>query len=79
MKLTDEFKILDGKIKANQAHYNLDKEAANISALSSKELDKYEYLTGDDLALKPGPSEIKWPEYSPLAQIITKAIKEMIK
>ena len=48
-------------------------------ALSSKELDKYEYLTGDDLALKPGPSEIKWPEYSPLAQIITKAIKEMIK
>ena len=79
MKLTDEFEIRDDKIKANQAHYNLDKEAANISALSSNELDKYEYLAGDDLALKPGPSEIKWPEYSPLAQIITKAIKEIIK
>ena len=28
-------------------------------ALSSKELDKYEYLTGDDLALKPGTPDIK--------------------
>ena len=44
MKLTDEFEILDDKIKANQAHYNFDKEAANISALSSKELDKYIWL-----------------------------------
>ena len=34
MTLTDEAKILDGKIKANQAQYNLDIEAAKISALS---------------------------------------------
>ena len=46
MKLTDELKILDDKIKANQDQYNLDREAAKISALVSKELDKYEYLTG---------------------------------
>ena len=39
MTLTDEFKILDDKIKANQAQYNLDREAAKIFALSSKELD----------------------------------------
>ena len=78
MKLTDELKILDGKIKASRAHYNLDREAAKISALSSKELDKYEYLTGDDLALKPGTPDIKWAEYSSLARI-TKVIKEMIK
>ena len=37
------FKILDGKIKANQAQYDLDREAATIFALSSKELDKYEF------------------------------------
>ena len=37
MKLTDEVKILDDKIKANQAQYNLDREAAKISALPSKE------------------------------------------
>ena len=28
-------------------------EAAKISALSSDNLDKYEYLTGEDLGLKP--------------------------
>ena len=36
--LTDELQILDNKIKANQAHYNLDREAVKISALSSEEL-----------------------------------------
>ena len=57
MTLTDELKILNDKIKANQAQYDLDREAAKISALSSKELDKYEYLTGEDLGYKPGVVE----------------------
>ena len=52
MILTDELKILDDKIKGNQAQYNLDREAAKISSLSSKELDKYEYLTSEDLGYK---------------------------
>ena len=43
MKLTDELKILHGKIKVNQAQYNFSREAAKILALSSKNLDKYEY------------------------------------
>ena len=38
MTLTDELKILDDKIKANQAQYDLGREAAKISALSSKDL-----------------------------------------
>ena len=46
MTLTDEIKILDDKIKTKQSQYNLDREAAKISALSSDELEKYEYLTG---------------------------------
>ena len=37
-------KILDDKIKASQAQYDLDREVAKISALLSKELDKYQYL-----------------------------------
>ena len=57
MTLTDEFKILNDKIKAIQAQCDLDREAAKISALSSKELDKYEYLTGEDLGYKPGVVE----------------------
>ena len=57
MTLTDEFKILDEKIKANQAQYDLHREAAKISALLSTELDKYKYLTGEDLGYKPGVVE----------------------
>ena len=38
MKLTDEIKILEDKTKANQAQYDLGREAAKISSLSSKDL-----------------------------------------
>ena len=54
MTLTDELKILDNKIKANEVQYDFNREAARISELSSKELNKYEYLTGEDLGYKPG-------------------------
>ena len=37
-----------------------------MSALSSKELDKYEYLTGEDLRYKPGVAEKVKFKYSPL-------------
>ena len=57
MTLTDVPKILDDKIKANQTQYYLDREAAKTSALLSKELDKYEYLTGEDLGYKPAVVE----------------------
>ena len=49
----DQIKILDNKIKANKAQYMLDRKNAEISAKSSGELDKYEYLTGEDLGYKP--------------------------
>ena len=44
MTLTDELKIFVDKIEANQAQCDLGREAAKISALSSKDLlEKYEY------------------------------------
>ena len=49
MAITHQLKILDNRIKANKAQYDLDREATKISALSSGELEKYEYLTGEDL------------------------------
>ena len=49
MTVTDQIKILDRKIKRNEAQYDIDKEAAKISALSSNNLDKYEYLTSNIL------------------------------
>ena len=53
MRSTDELKIPDDKIKANQAQYDLSREASKFSVLSSKSLDKYEYLRGNDLGYKP--------------------------
>ena len=76
MTLTDELKILNDKIKANQAQYDLDREAAKISALSSKELDKYEYLTGEDLGYKPGVLEKAKFDYSPLGEALSKELKK---
>ena len=74
MKSTDEPKTLDDKIKANQAQYNLNREAANISALSSKNLDKYENLTGEDLGYTPSVIVKAKFEYSPLGMTLDKAI-----
>ena len=50
MTVPDQIKILDRKIKQNEAQYDLDRKA-KISALSSENLGKYEYLTGEDLDL----------------------------
>ena len=51
MAVPDQIKILDRKIKQNEAQYDLDRKVAKISALSSENLGKYEYLTGEDLDL----------------------------
>ena len=53
----------------NEAQYDLDRKAAKISALSSNNLDKYEYLTGEDLGLKPSTIEHAKFEYFPLGKI----------
>ena len=76
MTVTDQIKILDRKIKQNESQYDLDREAAKISALSSNNLDKYELLTGEDLGLKPSTVEQAKFEYSPLGKIFNKGLSE---
>ena len=77
MTLTDELKIFDNKIKANQAQYNLGREAAKMSALYSKDLvEKYEYLAGEDLGHRPIVLEETKFEYSPLGMILGKSFKK---
>ena len=76
MTVTDQIKILDKKIKQNEAQYDLDRKTAKISALSSNNLDKYEYLASEDLSLKPSTVEQAKFEYSPLGNIFTKGLKE---
>ena len=46
---SDQIKILDDKIKANNAQYKIDRLNAEISAFSEGELDKYEFLTRKEL------------------------------
>ena len=74
MTVTDQIKILNRKIKQNKAQYDLDRKAAKISALSSNNLDKYEYLTGEDLGLKPSTVEQAKFEYSSLGKIFNKGL-----
>ena len=76
MTVTDQIKILNRKIKQNEAQYDLDREAAKISALSSNNLDKYEYLTGEDLDIKPSTVEQVKFEYSPLGKSSNKGLSE---
>ena len=76
MTVTDQIKVLNRKIKQNEAQYDLDRKAAEISALSSKNLDKYELLTGEDLDLKPSTVAQAKFEYSPLGKIFNKGLSE---
>ena len=74
MTITDQIKILNRKIMQNGAQYHLDRKAAKISALSSNNLEKYEYVTGEDLGLKPSTIEQAKFEYSPLGKIFNKGL-----
>ena len=76
MTLTEQVKIPDNKIRADKAQYDLDREAAKISALSSGELEKYEYLTGEDLGYKPNVVKKAKFEYSPLGKVFNTGLDE---
>ena len=66
-----EQNILNDKIEANNAQYNLDRMNAEISAYSSGDLPKYEYLTKKDFGYKPDAVEKVKFEYSPIGKVFT--------
>ena len=74
MTIKEQIKILDNKIRQNRADFNLNRKNAEISALSSGELNKYEYLTCQDLGCKPDPVQKVKFEYSPLGQVFNKGL-----
>ena len=76
MTAADQTKSLDKKIKQNEAQYDIDKTAAKISALSSKNLDKCEYLTGENLNYKPSTVDQTKFDYSPLGKFFNRRLKE---
>ena len=40
---------IDHQVRDEKLQYDINKEAAKISTLSSKKIDKYEYLTGEEI------------------------------
>ena len=79
MTRKEQNKILDNKIKANNAQYNLDRMNAEISGYSSGDLLKYEYLTKKDLSYKPDAFEKANFEYSPLGKLFTDGLDKSDK
>ena len=74
MTRKDQIKILDDKIKANNVQYDSDRMNAEISAYSSGDLSKYEYLTKKDLGYKPDAvTKVKF-EYSPIGKVFTEGL-----
>ena len=71
MTKSDQIKILNDKIKANNAQYDINRRNAEISAYSSDDLDKYEFLTKQDLKYKPDSLEQAKFGYSLLSKVFS--------
>ena len=72
MRINEKIKVINNKTKQNKTQYNLDRRTARISALSSGNVSKYEFLTGKDVLLERDLLEkaavLKRAEYSPLGK-----------
>ena len=68
---------IDDKIKDEKLQYDINIEAAKISVLSSGEIDKYEYLTGEEILPSDQSRIIEQAKftYSPLGKAFKKQIK----
>ena len=70
--------IIDDKIKDEKLQYVINREAGKISALSSGRIDKYEYLTGEEILPSDQSRVIEQAKftYSPLGKRFRKMNEE---
>ena len=68
---------IEDQIKDETLQYDINREAAKISALSSGKLDKYEYLTGEEILPSNQKQIIQQAKftYSPLGKALNKQVK----
>ena len=68
---------IEDQIKDEKLQYDINREAAKISALSSGKLDKYEYLTGEEILSSNQQQIIQQAKfnYSPLGKVSEKQRK----
>ena len=68
---------IDDKIRDEKLQYHINKEAAKISALSSDKIDKYEYLTGEEILPSHQSRIIKQAKFT--YSLLGKAFEKQIK
>ena len=70
---------INDQIKDGKLQYNINREAAKISALSSGKLHKYEYLTGEDILTSNQQQITEQTKftYSTLGKAFDKQIKKI--
>ena len=68
---------IEDQIKDEKLQYDINREAAKISVLSSGKIDKYEYLTGEEILPSNQQQIIQQAKfaYSPLGKSLEKQIK----
>ena len=68
---------INDQIRDEKLQYDINREAAKISALSSGKIHKYEYLTGEDILPSNQQQMIEQAKftYSPLGKAFEKQIK----
>ena len=68
---------IEDQIGDEKLQYDINREAAKISALSSDKIDKYEYLTGEEILPSNQQQIIEQAKftYSPLGKAFEKQIK----
>ena len=68
---------IDDKIKDEKLQHDINREATKISALSSGEIDKYEYLTGEEILLSDQSRLIEQAKFT--CSSLGKAFEKQIK
>ena len=68
---------IEDQIKDEKLQYDMKREAAKISALSSGKIDKYEYLTGEEILPSNQLQIVEQAKftYSPLGKVFEKQTK----
>ena len=78
MTRKEQNKILDDKIESNNNQYKIDRLNAEISAFSSGDLNKYEFVTRKDLNYKPNALDKARFEFSPLGRAFNEGLDKTI-
>ena len=79
MTCKEQNKILDDKVESNANQYKVDRLNAEISAFSSGDLNKYEFLTRKDLKYKPNALDKARFEFSHLGKAFSTGLDKTVQ